>query len=324
MNITYYTYPFAFDIPGGGERQLMAYRHYLKDTGIDVNLFNQWNPCFEECDIFHCFSVMPGVIENFEYARKKGIKTVLSPNLWITEKTKKNYPTDLIWNLFSLADRIVVNSYLEAENLSRAFSCDFDKFAVVYNGVEERFLKRVDEPIFQQTYHIPKPYFLNVANVEPRKNQLNFLKALKNYPDISLVTVGYERDRIYAEECHRVGGSQFIHINALPYGSDMLRSAICNADGFVMPSTLETPSIAALEAGASGCRLLVTSEGSTKEYFQDYVTYVDPDDVDSMSRGIEKMLSEGFDINLHLRIGWSFTWNHVVKSLVDLYKSLVS
>ncbi len=324
MNVTYYTYPFAFDVPGGGERQLMAYRNYLKDSGIEVDLFNQWDPHFDRCQLFHCFSVMPGVIELFNYVKNKGIKTVLSPNLWITEATKRNYPIEAIWNLFSLADRIIVNSYLEAENLSRVFSFDFDRFSIVYNGIEEKFLERVDEPVFREKYHIPKPYFLNIANIEPRKNQLNFLKALKNYPDITLVTVGYERDRMYAQECHRVGSRQFIHINGLPYGSDMLRSAICNADGFVMPSTLETPSIAALEAAASGCRILITSEGSTKEYFQDYVTYVDPDDGDSITRGIEKMLSQGFDINLHLRIGWSFTWNHVVKSLADVYKSMLS
>src|SRR5690606_6462794 len=97
------------------------------------------------------------------------------------------------------------------------------------------------------------PFVLNVANVEPRKNQLQFLEVLREErPDLTCVVVGGIRDHAYAQACRDIAGDQLKIIDPLPYVSPFLRSALHGCEFFAMPSTLETPSIAAIEAAVTG------------------------------------------------------------------------
>ena len=90
-----------------------------------------------------------------------------------------------------------------------------------------------------------------------------------------------------------------------------MRSAYAACDAFVLPSLLETPGLAALEAppAARGCS--VTREGSAREYFGDQVTYVDPLDVDDIRNGIRRALESTPSPALRVRIVSDFTWDLV-------------
>ncbi|WP_050516132.1 glycosyltransferase family 4 protein [Dickeya chrysanthemi] len=322
-NVIFGAYPWAFDCPGGGERQLMAWKFHLESKGHNVKLYDPWKVIPEEPMIFHFFSVMPGSFQLCDYLKKKGKHLVITPNLWVTPETKWNYPHDDIQRLISIADRIVVNSHLEAKALSNVYEVELERFRVVHNGVEQQFLQPISEDSFRVWAGLKgKRYLLNVANVEPRKNQLRFLEALKDHPELILVVVGHARDSIYLEQCRRQGGAQFHYIGPLEYGSDLLRSAMVNSEAFVMPSTLETPSIAALEAAASGCRVLVTEVGSTTEYFGNQAVYVDPESTESMSHGIKKVLNMPLGC-LRERIYNYFTWNSVICDLEQVYSELL-
>lgn len=323
MNISYYTYPWAMDVAGGGERQMMAYRAHLRRHGIDVHLFDMWHPNFDDTSVLHSFSVMPGTVELCDYAKKRGLKLVISPNLWVTKETKKDYPFDTIWNLFELADCIVVNSNMEIQALSDIYSISESKFKVVYNAAETDYLLPEDPDLFANTYGIHEPYILNIANIEPRKNQLRFLEVLRQErPDLTFVVIGGIRDKAYAQKCHEVSGKGFICIPPLPYASPMLRSALSGCVFFAMPSLLETPSIAALEAAALGARILLTDQGTTTEYFGDSVVYVSPLSETSLVSGIHTALEVSPE-----RSTWvardSFLWPKVIPQLVQVYKSLL-
>lgn len=312
-------YPWAFDCPGGGERQLMAYRTHLEAHGTCVGLYDPWQPLGAEWQIFHFFSVMPGSIQLCNYVRNKGLKLVISPNLWVTPETRWDYPHEDICRLVEIADLLVVNSRLEASALGEAYGLPPEKFHVVYNGVEQSFFSHADANAFRAWSGLgSRRYLLNVANVEARKNQLAFLDALREFPDLCLIVVGHARDTAYFDACRKKGGGQFIHVGALEYGSPLLRSAIAGAEAFVMPSTLETPSIAALEAGAAGCRVLVTSVGSTTEYFGDGAIYVNPASIDSMREGLRRVLAAPVGMLVE-RVSKRFMWDTVVLDLQQAY-----
>ena len=318
MKILYGTYPWAFDIPGGGERQLMAYRNHLPAVGMTASLYDQWNPCISDYDVFHFFSVMPGSIQLCDHIKKQGLPVVISPNLWVTPQTRDIYPHQDIACLLPIADAIVVNSDMEAAALSEVYSLPRARFKTVYNGVENDFLDDADPELFRHQFGMRSKFVLNVANVEPRKNQLAFLQALKAFPDLVLVTVGLIRDQEYARQCREVAGSQFHFVGPLPYNSPMLRSAIAGCSFFAMPSTLETPSIAALEAVASGAPLLITHEGSTTEYFGESAVYIEPDSVDSMRAGIAQVVAQRHRASK----GTDFLWANVIGQLADVYRGL--
>lgn len=318
-NVLFGAYPWAFDCPGGGERQLMAYRNHLQRRGHTVGLYDPWQPVDDVWKIFHFFSVMPGSIQLCNYIRNKGVKLVISPNLWVTPDTRWKYPHEDIYRLVEIADLLVVNSQLEADALGEVYNIPPSRFHVVYNGVENAFLAPADAKDFRTWAGLGNcRYLLNVANVEERKNQLAFLEVLAHQPDLKMVVVGHARDAAYAEACQKIGGERFLHVGALEYESYLLRSAIAGAEAFVMPSTLETPSIAALEAAAMGCRLLVTDVGSTKEYFGEDAIYINPDSFESMQDGLVRVLlaEKG---HLQSRVRARFMWESVVDELERAY-----
>lgn len=323
--VLYCAYPWAFDCPGGGERQLIAWSSHLNQLGITVNPFNQWEPNFESYDIFHFFSVMPGSIQLCEYAKSKGLKLLVSPNLWVTEDTKMLYPHDEIDKLLRIADAVIVNSILEADQFSMVYRLPTEKIHVAYNGYESSFLDTVSAELFYERYPSieGKTFLLNVANIEPRKNQLMLLRGAQELTNVYIVNVGFVRDERYALECRNVGKDKFIELGSLPYDSDILRSALSAAAGFVMPSMIETPSIAALEAAAYGKRLLITRIGSTTEYFGSAAIYVDPMSTHSIAKGLDEIFSCNRDHTLVSEFARKFSWTASAISLKATYANIL-
>jgi glycosyltransferase involved in cell wall biosynthesis len=321
MKVLFATYPMAFHTPGGGEIQLLAYRKHLSRYGVDVTLFDPWAPGFMDHDIVHFFSCVGGSVHFCNFVKQLGLPLVISSSLWITEQTKHLYPIDEIYAQLALADRIVANSDIECDTLSVVLGLPREKFSTVYNGVESFFFEATDPGLFRGHFKIYDRFILNVGNVEPRKNQLRLVRAMKALPDRRLVLIGHARSPEYLEQVYSEGGKQVTYLGPLDHDSPLLRSAYKACELFVLPSTLETPGLAALEALGQNARLVVTNEGSCAEYFGDRATYIDPMSVDSIQQGIRQALERP-----HLPDGGSrdetYSWANVVKRLDDVYRSV--
>jgi len=192
---------------------------------------------------------------------------------------------------------------------------------VVYNAVESNAFDVVEQDLFRSKYGF-QDYFLCVGNIEERKNQLRLLEAMRDLP-YPLVCIGHVRDDSYLRRCQEVGGSQFNYIGPLEHNSPLLLSAYAGAKLFVLPSTLETPGLAALEAAAAGCRrMLVTAIGSASEYFGEQVGYVeDPYDPEHIRAKIHLRLVEAEqDCRF---VGKRFTWEETAKQTLQAYNRLL-
>jgi glycosyltransferase involved in cell wall biosynthesis len=319
MKVLFATYPMAFHTPGGGEIQLLAYRKHLPAHGVDVDLFDLWSPRFLEHDVVHFFSCVGGSVHFCNFVKQLGLPLVVSSSLWVTEATRHLYPIDEIRHQFSLADCVVANSDIECDTLAQVFGLPREKFATVYNGVEETFYEQVAPQLFRDHFNIRGPFVLNVGNIEPRKNQLALMHAMKSMPQLKMVLIGHQRDPEYARACLEAGGDQVVYLGALPHESPLLRSAYAACEAFCLPSTLETPGLAALEAYAAGARIAVTRVGSTQEYFADQVAYLDPDNIDSIAESIRHALTLE---NADHRSERSLCWQTVLSPLKELYASL--
>lgn len=325
INVLFNTYPMAFDTPGGGERQLLAYREHLVLHGVTPVLFDLWDPQFGQVDIVHFFSLFGGSLPFCYYVKHdRKLPLVITSSLWITEANKHNYPCDEIRSMLMLADRVVTNGVSEADNLASVLDVPREKFCVVFNGIDDEFTRQVDPALFRSHAQNFGPFVLSVGNIEPRKNQLALVRAMKMFPEYSLLLVGRVRDKAYAEQCFTEGGNQVVFHGVMAHDSPMLKSAMSACELFVMPSLLETPSLAALEAAAQGARIAITAEGSTREYFDDFVEYLDPLSVDSIAAAIDQSLSKAPDDDrLACHIKQNFTWNTVIGDLAQVYHSLV-
>ena len=313
-----------FHTPGGGEIQLLAYQKHLPAYGIDVSLFDPWNPRFLDHDVVHFFSCMGGSVHFCRFVKQLGLPLVVSSSLWITHETKHLYPIDEIRSQLDLADKVVANSDIECDTLSEVLDIPRGKFSTVYNGVEDIFFQTVDPELFRKHFGIEGQFILNVGNIEPRKNQLRLVEAMKFLPDIKLVLIGYARDQEYLNSVLSKGGENVLYIGPLDHKSELLRSAYQSCVVFCLPSTLETPGLAALESAAVGGCLVITGEGSAREYFGSKAIYVDPKSSEDILAGLNKALRIPHEVKKSVFPIWKeFQWPSVVEKLADIYRAYI-
>ncbi len=319
MRVLFNTYPVAFDCPGGGEVQLLQSKQALEALGIEVLLFDPWQPQFDRVDLVHYFSVQGGSMNFCGYARSLGLPLLISPVVWLTRENRSRLPLGEIRDLLHLCDRILPNSKAEADQLACEFHLPPERFSVVYNGVEPRFGAPADPGEFRRRFGISKPFLLNVANVEPRKNQQQ-LAQLARRMEIDLVLVGNVRQREFLAGCLEAGGPHVRYLGPLDHDDPLLAAAYRACEVFVLPSLLETPGLAALEAAAAGAKIVITSEGATTEYFDDLVSYADPADVHSLRRAIETQWAAPRDARLRSHVLDHFTWAQTGRALAETYR----
>jgi glycosyltransferase involved in cell wall biosynthesis len=322
VRVLFATYPWAFVTPGGGERQLLKYASNLPAHGIEVVLHDQWNPALDGVDAVHFFSCMGGSVHFCNFVSERGRPLVITSSLWIDEATRHLYPIGEIRSQLALADVVVTNSDLESEALATVLDLPRDLFMTVMNGVDPRFAAPHDPSPFRETYGIDGPFVLNVANIEKRKNQLNLIRALSRH-DPPLVMIGQVREPAYADQVFAEGEGRLRYLGFLEHESPLLPSAYAACAAFVLPSTLETPGLAALEAAAAGAPVVVTRTGAPTEYFGALCEYVDPADPADIARGIAAALASGPAPELSAHIIKNYTWPHVTAALPEVYRTAV-
>jgi len=323
MRVLLNTYPWAFHCPGGGEVQLLKYAEYLPATGVDVGKFDLWQPGLDSCQLVHFFSLMGGSWHFCNFVKSLGLPLVISSSLWINEANRHTYPLSEIRQQLLLADAVVTNGVAEADCLSHYLEMPRERFHVVHNGVDPLFTQPVPSEPFRRHFGVSGPFLLNVGNIEPRKNQLSLIRACQGL-DIPLVHIGHVRDPLYFQQCVAAAGDGVRWLGPIEHENPLLRSAYRACSAFVLPSLLETPGLAALEAAAQGAKVVVTAEGSTAEYFGEHVTYVAPGDDTLLRNAILAELQTERSAALQRRITEHFTWEQVVKPLAELYHTLAS
>lgn len=318
MNILFATYPMAFHTPGGGEVQLLKYKEYLEKIGIRVDLFDPWKPNFKDYDIFHYFSCISGSNHLCNFVRRLDIPVVISSSLWISSENVDNYPCKEIRDQLSLADKIITNSISESNNLSDVLNLNIELFTHVYNGVDRLFLSDVSGDVFKNKYNEFNPFILNVGNIEPRKNQLLLAEAARLI-NRKLILIGHIRDSNYANHLF-AAYPEVRYLGPLSQDS-LLVSAYKACEVFCLPSMLETPGLAAIEAATVGAKLSVTEVGSAREYFGDYASYINPNSLDSIAESIVSQMrsTQPSPANFQYK---NFYWENVVEKLSRVYKSL--
>jgi len=322
MKVLFNTYSVAFDCPGGGEIQLLKTKEALEKSGVEVELFNSWNPRLGSFELVHYFSVQGGSLPFCAYVKKRGLPLVISPILWLGDEAREKYPVGEIKDLLNLCDLILPNSKAEAGLLSGFFGIPIDKFYVTRNGVDPGFAEAISPDIFFKHHHLSKPFLLNVANIEARKNQINLIKALQG-TGLELVIAGKIRDQAYFEECLKLGNGFVKYIGYLEHGSELLKSAYRACELFVLPSLLETPGLSALEAAAAGAKVVITEVGCAREYFEDRVTYVSPLDLAGITRGILQEMSKKRNAELKNHVLKNFLWSQTAAQVREAYSKVL-
>ena len=194
---------------------------------------------------------------------------------------------------------------------------------VVLNGAEVRFARAMPDA-FVEEFGV-RDFVLYAGRIEPRKNQLNFLRAMEgtNVPIVILgdVVPGHER---YADRCRQAAGPRVWFLDRFEHDDPLLASAYAACRCLVLTSWFETPGLVALEAGMSGAPLVLTSRGCTAEYFGPHAQYVRPNDL----RGIRAMVMRAMwgqrSAVLAEHVRRNFSWAAAARATAAAYEELLA
>lgn len=279
----------------GAQVQAIQTADALRRLGLSVDFVEDTQS--DGYDLLHVFGLYPEYRAVCEAFRSREMPMVVSPIFFKDISTpfkRVSIAAAPVWGRFSrsyrelrqllaLADVLLPNTRAEAQFVARYFRLS-RPVQVVPNGVDPRFAEG-DPRLFREQFGIQDEFVLCVGRIERRKNQLRLVQALRG-TGIPLVIVGDCIARKYQARCQRVADANVRFLPALPHDSPLLASAYAACRVFALPSLLETPGLAALEAGVAGARIVVTPYGGAPEYFQQFARYPNPRSVASIRAAI--------------------------------------
>lgn len=330
-------------VGGGATIQLQQTAKHLGDYGVSADFFSPWeqyDPA--DIDLVHVFGAYMANYDLVLRLKDLGFKVAVSPVFYTMRShafvrwTRKlealaNRPFSGIWSNYGIAaqicraaDMILPNTTAEAKLFAGGMGVQSDKIRVIPNGVEERFYT-AEPDLFQQEFGSEK-FVLCVAHMTSgRKNVLSFIRAMADV-DCNAVVVGKVFDNDYGHQCLRAADDnpRLRIINGLPHDSPLLASAYAACEVFALPSILETPGIAALEAALAGAKIVITPHGGTRDYFGDMAFYPDPYRIESIAGSITAALAAKPSKALRDRVYQEYLWPRVAQKTAAAYRELLS
>lgn len=336
--------PGAMDSPGGGEVQLMATADALRAVGVDARLLRPGeDPA--GADVVHLFGSRPEHLELAEAARRRGTPTVLSTIAWFDLASywrgargpgrklracagflaRAACPALPSWRrrLYAHARMLLPNSTAEARQLARYFGVPPERIHVVPNGADERFA-RADPGPFARRAGL-RDFALCAGRIEPRKNQLGLLRAMRG-AEVPVVVLGdpVQGHEDYVRACRREAGPNVRFVPRIGHDDPLLASAYAACACLVLPSWFETPGLAALEAGMQGVPLVLPEAGAAREYFGEHALYVRPGDARGIRRAVLAAIQRGRDRRLAALVRRNYTWRAAAEATRDAYRRALS
>ena len=216
-------------------------------------------------------------------------------------------------------DFYLPNAEIEMEMFNHHFAKDRKlPYLDIPNGVE---LTDKTESINTSTYKELKNCVLCVGRIDPRKNQLNLVRALKN-TDLTLVFVGKPapNHQAYMKKIEKEIRPGMHFLGQLEHEKIIELYQIAKVH--VCPSWYETPGLVSLEAASLGCNIVVTDLGSTREYFGHHAFYCKPDSLISIHDQVLKAYESPKDRTLKEIVDKNFTWKRAAEKTAEAYEIL--
>ena len=347
----------ALDAPGGGEIQMFGTIEGLRDLGVTARLWRPWEESLKEAKCLHLFGSLPEHLPLVEAARRADLPVLLSTITWFDWQAYWREPGNLLrrikavagyaaraacpslpsWRrqLYHSVDMLLPNSNAEAAQLARYFQVPSQKIHIVPNAADLRFADADPEPFLkllnrQIAFDTPPivrtriadgRFVLYVGRIEPRKNQLGLLRAMRG-KGVPLVLIGDAvpgHDR-YWRACCRAADPYVLFLPRLDHDDPLLRSAYAACGCLALTGWYETPGLAALEAAMTGTPLVLPRGGSAPEYFGSEALYVTPDDLPGIRRAVLGALDRPRSERMANRVQNSFTWTTAAGATLEAYR----
>lgn len=244
------------------------------------------------------------------------------------------------WTSYSAARArlILTISEFSKNAIIKAYGVPSEKVVVTYPGITHHKSQiTMTKQTITQKYHLSDHYILSVGTLQPRKNYVRlieafsrFLKANKQrFGEIDLVIVG-KKGWLYEEILAapaKFGISDRVKLLDFVPDEDLgilYENALC----FALPSLYEGFGLPVLEAMAKKIPVIVSRVSSLPEIAGKAGVYVDPENVDSITKGLlaairERNLMQGrWRIKKGLEQVSKFTWEAAAKKTLEVLEQV--
>jgi glycosyltransferase involved in cell wall biosynthesis len=199
------------------------------------------------------------------------------------------------WSMRRAAGIVTVSEFSKRE-IHRLFGIDDDRITVAPNGVDPIFLDSTPRRAV-----VEPPFFVCVANLQPRKNLLTLIRSYRRLVDRHgdvrerLVIVGQERLRsegqaLASEAADLVRAGRVVFTGYL--GDQELVGLLQQATAFAYPSVYEGFGLPPVEAMAVGLPALVSDIPVMQEVVGDAALRLPPRDIVAWSDGLHRVTSD--------------------------------
>jgi glycosyltransferase involved in cell wall biosynthesis len=240
------------------------------------------------------------------------------------------------------AERILAVSHSSKRELSRVFGVPEKKIEVIYNALDERFLREPmpnDADRVLERHAVTDPFVLYAGNIKPQKNLPRLIEAfavakadLRDHPQfagLKLLLIGdsaeEHSDLRRAVLRSRVQG-EVRFLGFVPHS--VLRVFYSRASAFLFPSLYEGFGLPPLEAMAHGTPVLTSSASSLPEVFADAALQVNPENVFEIARGIRQILTEDVTRAALIRRGHDlvrkYSWERSAEQVREVYRAVLA
>jgi glycosyltransferase involved in cell wall biosynthesis len=216
------------------------------------------------------------------------------------------------------SDLVVCRSRHEVLRVTSGLGVAAERTALVLNGADPPQQVPAEQGTeLRRRLGLPEAFVLHVsAFTQPRKNALRMVRAAERlgYP---LVIAGNAEPGEVLEELRRRAGPGLRLLGFVDATTKALLYASCRV--FCLPSLHEGTGLAALEAGAYGCNVVITRNGGAPDYFGDDADYVDPFDESAIESALQRAWNRAPSHALSERLSGELTWERSALALERAY-----
>jgi glycosyltransferase involved in cell wall biosynthesis len=271
----------------------------LRSRGVDV-LHEPWlyAPLFAPCPMVITVHDLTELIEPHA-----GVHAAQPPE---SRRRPQGLRRQLGRRALERAARIFAVSEASKRELIRVFSLPEKKIEVVYNALDERFLREplpADADRILERHAVEYPFVLYAGNIRPHKNLTRLIEAfavvkgeLRDHPELGklkLIVIGDELTKhpdLRRAVVRTRMREEVRFLGFVPHG--VLRVFYARARAFLFPSLYEGFGLPPLEAMAHGTPVVTSNVSSLPEVFGPAALLVNPENVFDIARGIRSVLTD--------------------------------
>jgi glycosyltransferase involved in cell wall biosynthesis len=220
------------------------------------------------------------------------------------------------WDAYKKADAFIVLTDWEAEVTRILFNTDESKLHVVPNGVEDDFFRNPELP------RQPGDELVCTATITERKRVLELAEAaVEAKVPIRILGKPYGEDDPYYRRFLALASEspEFVRYGGGVSNRRALADIYQQARGFVLLSTMESLSLSALEAAASGCPLLLSDLPWSRCTFGNSATYCPVFHIQSTAAILRTFYDQAPTLP---KPPPPCRWSDVATQLLQIYKSV--